>query len=136
MHFLDDTCTYLMLVLFQAIIAVHVVFRYKSYFTLSECLFLIWKIWRYHAQDIQYNGQKENDDLQTTTQTTKDRTTRTPIKTGDKLRCSGWIINSCSTTDTRGFFLDFFFGRITVKRNEHYLVRILCWTSEYVTKYQ
>jgi len=32
-----------------------------------------------------------NYDLQNTTQKTKDRVTRTPIKTGGKLRCSGRV---------------------------------------------
>ena len=32
---------------------------------------------------------------------TKDRVTRTPVKTGDELRCSGRVSSSCSTSDTR-----------------------------------
>ena len=32
---------------------------------------------------------------------TKDRETRTPLKTGGELRCSGRVSNSCSTSDTR-----------------------------------
>jgi len=31
-------------------------------------------------------GQKDNNDLQNTTQKTKDRGTRSPLKTGDELR--------------------------------------------------
>ena len=39
----------------------------------------------------QHNGQKKrtNNDLQNTTQTTKDQATQTPLKTGAELRCSG-----------------------------------------------
>jgi hypothetical protein len=32
---------------------------------------------------------------------TKDRETRTPLKTGGELRCSGRVNSSCSTSDTR-----------------------------------
>jgi hypothetical protein len=32
---------------------------------------------------------------------TKDRVTRTPLKTGGELRCSGRVSSSCSTSDTR-----------------------------------
>ena len=32
---------------------------------------------------------------------TKDRETRTPLKTGGELRCSGRVSNSCSTSDIR-----------------------------------
>jgi hypothetical protein len=32
---------------------------------------------------------------------TKDRVTRTPLKTGDELRCSGRVSSSCSTSDNR-----------------------------------
>ena len=47
---------------------------------------------RYKSKDRQYNGQKEkeqrtNNDLQNTSQKTKDLTTRTPLKTGSELRC-------------------------------------------------
>ena len=35
------------------------------------------------------------------THKTKDRVTRTPLKTGDELRCSGMVSSSCSTSDTR-----------------------------------
>ena len=36
---------------------------------------------------------------------TKDRVTRTPLKTGGELRCSGKVSSSCSTSDTRRFNL-------------------------------
>jgi hypothetical protein len=35
------------------------------------------------------------------TNKTKDRVTRTPLKTGDEFRCSGRVSSSCSTSDTR-----------------------------------
>ena len=35
------------------------------------------------------------------THKTKDRVTRTPLKIGDELRCSGWVGSSCSTSDIR-----------------------------------
>jgi hypothetical protein len=41
-----------------------------------------------------------NKDLQNMHKT-KDRVTRTPLKTGDKLRCSGRVSSSCSTSGTR-----------------------------------
>jgi hypothetical protein len=47
-------------------------------------------------KDMQYNNQSKgiNDDLQNTTQKTKDWATRTP------LRCCGRVDSSCSTCDT------------------------------------
>jgi len=47
-------------------------------------------------------GRKDtNNNLQNTTQITKDRATRTPLKTGSELRCSGRVHSPCSTSDTR-----------------------------------
>jgi hypothetical protein len=43
----------------------------------------------------------ENNDPQEVTQKTKDRVTRTPLKTGGKLRCSERVSSSCSTSGTR-----------------------------------
>ena len=45
--------------------------------------------------------KRTNNDLQSTTQKTKDRATRTPLKTGSELRCSGRESSSCSTSGTR-----------------------------------
>jgi hypothetical protein len=42
-------------------------------------------------------NKRTNNDLQNTTQKTKDRATRTPPKTGGKLRYSGRVSSSCST---------------------------------------
>ena len=56
---------------------------------------------RKSKKDRQYNGQKKkntrtNDDLQSTTQKTKDRVTRTPLKPEGEHRCSGRTTSSCS----------------------------------------
>jgi hypothetical protein len=56
--------------------------------------------------NIQHNGQKKkykrtNNDLKKHTHGTKDRITRTPLKTGDELRCSGRVGSSCSISGTR-----------------------------------
>jgi len=43
--------------------------------------------------------KRTNNDLQNIKQKTKDRATRTPLKTGCELRCSGKVSSSCSTCD-------------------------------------
>ena len=53
----------------------------------------------------QHNGQKKkykrtNNDLQNITHKTKDRLTRTPLKTGGEIRCSGGMSSSFSTSGT------------------------------------
>ena len=49
-------------------------------------------------KDRQHNDKKKtNNDPQCTTQRTKDRATRTKLKTGCKLRCSRRENSSCST---------------------------------------
>jgi hypothetical protein len=55
-----------------------------------------WKKYRQHER-----GKMRNNDLQSTTQKTKDQTTRTQLKTGDELRCSGRVGSSCSNSGTR-----------------------------------
>ena len=46
--------------------------------------------------------KRTNNDLQNTTQKTKDRATRTPLKTGGELMMwSGKVSSSCSTSVTR-----------------------------------
>ena len=85
------------------------------------------------SKDRQHNGKKKdkktNNDLQlqNITQKTKDRATRTPLKTGGELRCYRRVSSSCSTCDTR---------RATAKRHEHHLTWTSCWTPEYVNKYK
>jgi len=61
---------------------------------------------RKSKKDRQYNGQRKkdkrtNNDLQNVTHETKDRATRTPLKTGGELRCSKKVCNSCFTCGTR-----------------------------------
>jgi hypothetical protein len=51
--------------------------------------------------------QRKINDLQNTTQKTKDRATRTALKPGDELGCSGRVGSSCSTRDTRCITLDY-----------------------------
>jgi hypothetical protein len=46
--------------------------------------------------------KRTNNDLQNIVDKTKDRVTRTPLTTGDKLSCSGRVSRSCSTSGTRG----------------------------------
>jgi hypothetical protein len=43
--------------------------------------------------------KRTNNDLQITTQKMTDRATRTSLKTGGELRCSGRVSSSCSTCD-------------------------------------
>jgi hypothetical protein len=46
------------------------------------------------------NKKKDNNDLQNITQKAKYRATRTPLKIGGELRCSGRVSSYCSTSDT------------------------------------
>ena len=55
-------------------------------------------------QTTQWSKEKVQKDKQRFTKhtyKTKDRVTRTPLKTGGELRCSGRVSSSCSTSDTR-----------------------------------
>jgi hypothetical protein len=57
-------------------------------------------------KDRQHNGQKKkykrsNNDLQSITHKTKDRVTRTPLKTDGELGCTGKVSSSCSTCGTQ-----------------------------------
>jgi len=45
--------------------------------------------------------KRSNNDLQNTTQKTKDRGTRTQLKTGGEHMFSGTVSSSCSTSDIR-----------------------------------
>ena len=51
----------------------------------------------------QHNGQKKKDKQRSTKHThkTKDQATRTQLKTGGEIRCSGRVGSSCSTSGTR-----------------------------------
>jgi len=44
--------------------------------------------------------KRKTDYLQSTTQKTKNRATRTPLTTGGKFSCSRTVSSSCSTSDT------------------------------------
>jgi hypothetical protein len=55
-------------------------------------------------QTTQWPKEKVQKDKQRSTKhtyKTKDQVTRTPLKTGGELRCSGRVDSSCSTSDTR-----------------------------------
>jgi hypothetical protein len=61
---------------------------------------------RVSKKNIQHNGQmkkykRTNNDLKKHTHRTKDRITRTPLKTGDEPRCFGRVCSSCSISGTR-----------------------------------
>ena len=53
--------------------------------------------------DRQINGQTKKDKQRSTKHTnqTKDRVTRTQLRTGGELRCSERVSSSCSTSGTR-----------------------------------
>ena len=71
------------------------------------------RVWRYQRgnqkpyieeQTTQWPKEKVQKDKQRSkkhTYKTKDRVTRTPLKTGGELRCSGRVSSYCSTSDTR-----------------------------------
>jgi hypothetical protein len=72
------------------------------------------RVWRYQRgnqnpyieeeQTTQWPKEKVQKDKQRSTKhtyKTKDRVTRTPVKTGGELRCSGRVSSSCSTSGTR-----------------------------------
>jgi hypothetical protein len=71
--------------------------------------------------------KRTNNDLLNITQKTKDRATRSPIKTGGELGCPERVSRSCSTSDTR---------RVTVKQHEHRLIWKLGWTLVCVNNYK
>ena len=50
---------------------------------------------------VKRRDKRTNNNLQKITQKTKDRAARTPSKIRSELRCSGRVISSCSTCDTR-----------------------------------
>ena len=55
------------------------------------------------SKDRQHNGRKKKDKQRSTKHRhkTKDRVKRTPLKTGDELRCSERVSSSCYTSGTR-----------------------------------
>jgi len=75
---------------------------------------IVRNVWRYQRgisslksnTNRQYDGQQKNDirinnDMPSITQITKDRATRTPLKTRCEFWCSVGVRSSCSTCDTR-----------------------------------
>jgi hypothetical protein len=74
---------------------------------------MIRRVWRYQRgkqnlyieeQTTQWPKEKVQKDKQRSTKHAhkiKDQVTRTPLKTGDELRCSVRVSSSCSTSDTR-----------------------------------
>jgi hypothetical protein len=74
---------------------------------------VIRRVWRYQRgnhnpyieeQSTQWPKEKVQKDKQRSTKhtyETKDRATRTPLRIGSELRCSGRVNSSCSTSDTR-----------------------------------
>ena len=60
---------------------------------------------RISKKNRRHNGhrkiQKDKQRFTKQTHKTKDRVTRTPLKTGVELRCSGMVSSSCSTSGTR-----------------------------------
>jgi hypothetical protein len=80
----------------------------------SYLSFNVWRVWRYQrgtqnlyieeAQTTQWPKEKVQKDKKRSTKHTykiNDRVTRTPLRTGDELRCSRLVSNSCSTSHTR-----------------------------------
>jgi hypothetical protein len=53
------------------------------------------------SKDRQHNDHKDKDRSTKHTYKTKDRETRTPLKTGSKLMFSGRVGSSCPTSGTR-----------------------------------
>jgi len=77
------------------------------------------------AKRKKYN--RTNNDLQNITHKTKDRVTRTPVKSGGEPRCCGRVRSSCSTSDTfrvnlvicpQSFDLSLFIQHIVIKTND------------------
>ena len=82
------------------------------HYVYAECLYLR-RVWRYQRgnqnpyieeeQTTQWPKEKVQEDKQRSTKhtyRTKDRVTRTPLKTGGDLMCSGRVSSSCYTSDT------------------------------------
>jgi hypothetical protein len=88
---------------------------------------------RISKKNRQHNGQKKkykrtNNNLQNITYKTKDRVTRTTLKTGDELRCSGRVSSSCSTSDTRRDVMTYIVGNprlITRRISPLFIWRVL-----------
>jgi hypothetical protein len=79
-----------------------------------QCSNISWRVWRYQRSNqkpyieeeetTQWSKENKQKDKQRSTKhtyITKDRVTRTPLKTGGELRCSGRVGSSCFTSRTR-----------------------------------
>ena len=67
----------------------------------------------------QYYGHKKKDkrtnkDLQNTTQKTKDRATRTPLKTGNEYKCYGRVGSSCSLVPSVVLFRQYYANIVVI----------------------
>jgi hypothetical protein len=75
------------------------------------------RVWRYQSgnqnpyieeeQTTQWpkeKGQKDKQQSTKHTYKTKDQVTRTPLKTGGELRCSGRVSSSCSTSGYESYY--------------------------------
>jgi hypothetical protein len=86
-----------------------------------------------------YSQEKKYKQLSTKhTYKTKDRVTRTPLRTGGELKCSEKVSNSCSTSDTRHVNLVYFFQLIRYSRAcgsyQDFLDRLLLLTRKLVNQ--
>ena len=87
----------------------------------SDCIIIIYELafyskrrWKkglirytngiFNKTDTQKKRQMDKQLSTNTAQKTKDRATRTPLKTDGELRCSESLCNSCSTSDTRHIY--------------------------------
>jgi hypothetical protein len=79
-----------------------------------QCSNISWRVWRYQRSNqkpyieeeetTQWSKENKQKDKQRSTKhtyITKDRVTRTSLKTGSELRCSGRVGSSCFTSRTR-----------------------------------
>ena len=91
-----------------------IVWSKRSRYFLSTIQHILRKSWRYQRdnqnpyieeeQTTQWPKEKVQKDKQRSTKhtyKTKNRVTRTPVKTGGELRCPGRVGSSCSTSGTR-----------------------------------
>ena len=105
---------------FCNVFAIKIWFKVDHCFHIMSCamalctIYHLGRVWRYQRgnqnpyieeeQTTQWPKEKVQKDKQRSTKhayKTKDRVTRTPLKTGGEHRCSGRVSNSCSTSGTR-----------------------------------
>ena len=80
--------------------------RYYSNWTINTSVRRVWRYQRgnqnpYIEEEQTTQVQKDKQRSAKHTYKTKDRVTRTPLKSGVELGCSGRVSSSCSTSDTR-----------------------------------